>query len=66
MESLVTDKERAETLGKSAYQTIAGMWNAEHAAEELLRICKEWMGSGKLAPAADGPLSKAGIISPRF
>ena len=66
VESLVTDKERAETLGKSAYQTIAGMWNAEHAAEELMRICKEWMDNGKLVPAADGPLSKAGIISPRF
>ena len=33
VKGLVSDRERMEALGKAAYDTITGMWNAEHAAE---------------------------------
>lgn len=61
VEGLVSDAERAKKLGRAAYGTIAGMWNAEHAAEELLRFCRDWMESGKIVPAKEGPLSEAGV-----
>lgn len=54
---LVSDKGRMEKLGEAAYETITGMWNAEHAAEELIRFCREWMESGRILPAQEGPSS---------
>ena len=63
VEELVSDKERAGKLGRAAYETITNLWNAEHAAEELFRICGEWMRSGKLVPAPEGPLSEAEIMN---
>lgn len=38
-EHLVRDKELCRRLGRNAYQTIVDVWNAEHAAEELLNLC---------------------------
>lgn len=64
VKSLVSDRERMQRLGQAAYNTIADMWNAEHAAEELIRFCKEWMRSGRIVPAEEGPLSEAEIIAP--
>ena len=60
VKELVFDQERVEKLGKAAYDTITGLWNAEHAAEELFRFCREWMESGRMLPAKEGPLSEAG------
>lgn len=51
---LVSDKGRMEKLGEAAYETITCMWNAEHAAEELIRFCREWMESGRILPAQEG------------
>lgn len=65
VKGLVSDRERMEALGKAAYDTITGMWNAEHAAEEMFRFCGEWMESGRIVPAAEGPLSEAVILSPK-
>lgn len=56
---LADDKEKIKRLGRAAYETIAGMWNAEHAAEELLRFCGDWMDGGRIVPAEEGPLSAA-------
>ena len=64
VKGLVSDRKRMEKLGKAAYDTITGLWNAEHAAEELLRFCGRWMESGRIFPAEEGPLSKAGILQP--
>lgn len=61
-EGLVSDAERAKKLGRAAYDTIIGMWNAEHAAEELIRFCRNWMQSGRIVPAKEGPLSEAEIL----
>ncbi len=66
VECLVCDREKAEKLGMAAYHTIIDMWNPEHAAEELLRMCRDWMDSGKLIPAVTGPLSEAKVIPPQF
>ena len=66
MEALVLDLfenwEERKSMGYAAYQTIIGEWNAEHAAEELLRFTKN-LTEGKVIPAGSGPLSPAPIIS---
>ena len=62
MEKLVLDLfehwDERKVMGKEAYRTIVQEWNAEHAAEELLRFTKS-LDEGRLAPAASGPLSPA-------
>ena len=62
MEKLVLDLfehwEERKAMGEEAYRTIVQKWNAEHAAEELLRFTK-CLAEGRLAPAASGPLSPA-------
>lgn len=49
-------------IGKAAYQTIIREWNAEHAAEELLRFATDLM-DGRVVAASSGPLSPAPVIS---
>lgn len=67
MEALVIDLfehwEERKQMGYAAYQTIVQEWNAEHAAEELLRFAKDLM-KNKTAPASNGPLSPAPAIAP--
>lgn len=50
-------------MGLEAYNTIIDNWNAEHAAIELIRFCKDLL-KGYPSPAEDGPLSVAPIIKP--
>ncbi len=64
LEGLVSDRGRAEKLGRAAYETITGIWNAEHAAKELIRFCGDWMQTGQIIPAKEGPLSVAHVIAP--
>lgn len=68
MERLVVDLfenwEERKHMGYAAYKTIAGEWNAEHAAKELLRFA-ECLAGGRVVPADSGPLSLAPVISPR-
>ena len=56
-------KER-ERMGMEAYRTITGLWNASHAARELLRMI-EGLTEGRAEPPQSGPLSPAPVISPR-
>ncbi|MCM1427807.1 MAG: glycosyltransferase, partial [Eubacterium sp.] len=62
MEKIVLDLfahwHERKNMGKAAYQTIVQEWNAEHAAEELLRFTACLM-EGRLVPAKSGPLSPA-------
>lgn len=60
---LVYDREAAALLGRKAYRTITGLWNAEHAAGELLRFCSD-MQNGRIIPAKEGPFSLAPVIAP--
>lgn len=67
MEALVEDlfvhwNERKK-MGQAAYETIRDTWNAEHAAEELLRFVRE-LQQGRITAAKEGPLSKAPVIRP--
>ena len=68
MEKLVIDLfenwEERKSMGYAAYQTIAGEWNAEHAADELMRFTKCLL-QGKVIPAESGPLSPAPVIAPK-
>lgn len=61
---LLQDSKFCGRLGKEAYATITKLWNAEHAAEEFLRFCKDF-SEGRIVPAKEGPLSPAPIISPK-
>lgn len=38
---LLNDKELAEKLGRSAYQTITTEWNAENAAQKVVKWCDD-------------------------
>lgn len=75
VERLVTDRALCRKLGRKAYETIASAWNAENAAEKLLRLT---MKLGLLAKEdmlelsaedprqeADGPCSPAPVIAER-
>lgn len=67
MEELVIDLfehwEERKDMGRAAYETIRDVWNAEHAAAELLRF-SEGLLQGEIMPAAEGPLSVAPVIWP--
>lgn len=67
MEALVEDLfahwDERKKMGRAAYETIRDTWNAEHAAEELLRFVRE-LQKGRIAPAGEGPLSTAPVIRP--
>lgn len=56
-------QEDRKRMGRRAYETITTLWNAEHAAEELIRF-SEGILQGKEEPAKEGPLSMAPIIAP--
>lgn len=61
---LFVDWDACKKMGRAAYETIRDTWNAEHAAQELLRFTKRLM-QGDIIPAETGPLSTAPAISPR-
>ena len=67
MEALVIDLfenwDARKAMGWAAYETIRDMWNAEHAAAELLRFSKGLL-QGEIVPAKEGPLSAAPILRP--
>ena len=62
--NLFDDWDACKRMGRAAYETIRDMWNAEHAAQELLRFAGGLM-RGEIVPAEAGPLSTAPAISPR-
>lgn len=57
--------ERAERMGKAAYETIAGKWNAEHAAQECLRFYEGWK-AGRVSLPEEGPFSRAQRLPARW
>ncbi len=60
---LFADFPRYRKLGRAAYETIRDIWNAEHAAKELVRFA-ECLLHGNIAPAQSGPLSVAEPVRP--
>ena len=63
VEDLFTHWEDRKQMGRAAYETIRDMWNAEHAAKELLRFVGD-LQKGRIIEAEEGPLSKAPVIRP--
>ena len=63
VKKLAADGELTRRLGEEAYKTITGMWNAEHAAKELIRFCRE-LERGQIVPAKEGPFSEAPVVAP--
>lgn len=61
--ALLENPIRIGRMGLEAYNTIIDKWNAENAANELIRFCKDLL-KGYPSPAEDGPLSEAPIIKP--
>lgn len=61
---LITHEEERKNMGREAYRTITELWNAEHAADELIRFAGEIL-TGEPEPAKKGPLSPAPVIAPK-
>ena len=68
---LARDRELCRTLGRCAYRTVTETWNAENAAERLLKLTEDLLAGkddlckaasaedcfgGKLSPCAPAPL----------
>lgn len=53
---LLSDKERAEKLGRSAYQTITTEWNAENAAQKLVKWLNDIRSNRGQFPETKGVL----------
>lgn len=63
VKSLLNYPQKAEILGKKAYETITTTWNAEHAAQLLIDQVKI-LEKGIVRFEKDGPFSKAEVIWP--
>ncbi|WP_051538006.1 glycosyltransferase family 4 protein [Butyrivibrio proteoclasticus] len=61
---LFENRDKIHEFGKAARNTILDKWNAENAAKELVRFCKEYYANGNPRPSADGPMSVAECIKP--
>lgn len=63
---LLDSRSYCEQIGRSAYETIAGLWNAQIATERLLCICED-IGAGREPQILweQGPCSRAEIIKER-
>ncbi|MCL2254133.1 MAG: glycosyltransferase family 4 protein [Lachnospiraceae bacterium] len=57
MFKLVSDVKLCEEIGRNAYRTIVELWNAEKAAGEFVRICRDILAGSDIVPAEEGPLS---------
>lgn len=54
---LLDNRERREEMGEKAYKTLTETWNAEVAAERLLKLIEN-INEGKGTPFVDGPCSR--------
>lgn len=55
---LIENPDKREEMSRKAYETVTTLWNAEGAAEELVRFAAEVL-EGKPQAAEKGPLSRA-------
>ena len=65
LEILIADPGAAERMGREAYHTIAGEWNADCAAQRCLDFYEGWK-SGTIMLPESGPLAKAPKLSARW
>ncbi len=62
VEKLIVDSEFRKKLGMAAYKTMLETWNAEVAAERILKLSEDLMKNGKSDRFSKGPCSKAEIL----
>lgn len=60
--SLVRDRKSIKVMGQRAAETINETWNADVAARELVRFCREYVAGETPTPAEKGPMSRAEVI----
>jgi len=65
VERLFEDRELREKLGRGAVDTILQQWNAENAADRLLKISEKLVSDQTLEFYEEGPCSKAEVIKQR-
>lgn len=61
---LASDDAYRRRLAEAGRKTITELWNAAHAAEEVLRFAGEIL-EGEPSPAKEGPLSEAPVVPER-
>lgn len=61
--NLLEHPEEARRLGKNAYETLQGQWNAAHAAECLIRLMESILSGAPISAPESGPCSIAPILS---
>ncbi len=61
---LFENRGKIRELGSKARTTIIDTWNAEHAALEFVRFCREFRENGAPTPAEEGPMSEAEVLKP--
>ena len=61
--SLIDDPELISELGHNAYDTIANLWNASNAADQIINLYEGYTNN-KINPPKEGPLSVAKVIRP--
>lgn len=67
IKKLLEDKALCDRLGRKAYETITGLWNAEVAGTRLLTMCECILrGEEPKNLWEEGPCSKAEVISERL
>lgn len=64
VQRLLDDADYRKNLGMNAYQTVALMWNADVAAERLIKLCEELLLESDVTSLfSEGPCSRAERIS---
>ena len=60
---LLDNPSEQERLGKAAYETITGEWNAEAAVRRLMQLAEHLLAGEKHPDLFEhGPCSRSGII----
>lgn len=59
---LVQDRQLCRRLGRNAYGTITGLWNAENATEQLYKLMQAILRGEKISLPAEGPCSGAPLL----
>ncbi len=65
VERLFEDTASVERMGRAAYRTIVGEWNAQNAAQQILRFY-EGFKAGRITLPESGPMSAAARIPARW
>ena len=62
MLSLFENKREIPKMAAAGKMTIEKLWNANNAAAQLYRFCREFLEGKDPVPAPEGPMSVAEVI----